>query len=240
MISNFSEQDNVFAAEINGKAISVSIRKSLRARNIAIKINVRGKAELVLPKNISFDRARPFLIKKLPWLAKNLASMERNNNFQKTKIPIFGKDYLIKHVISEEKPKLEHGEDFIEIKGSTEQVYPSLVKYLKNLLLNEIKELVEYNSEKYRLKYTNIRLGKGVSSWGSCSRDNRLSFNWRLVFAPYNVLQYLVAHEMAHIKEKNHSAKFWKLVNTIYPESDIARKWLKKEGRSLYHILSNH
>ena len=69
--------------------------------------------------------------------------------------------------------------------------------------------------------------------WGSCSKQRNLSFNWRLVMAPLPVIDYVVAHELAHLVEMNHSRKFWALVEQIYPGYSLHRAWLKENGRLL-------
>ncbi|BDU60396.1 hypothetical protein FLA4_08060 [Candidatus Rickettsia kotlanii] len=78
---------------------------------------------------------------------------------------------------------------------------------------------------------------ENVSLWGSrCSKGN-LVFNWRVVLAPFEVVKYLVAHEVAHLKEMNYSKNFWELVEDIYPEYQPAKLWLKRNGKNLYSYL---
>ena len=110
----------------------------------------------------------------------------------------------------------------------------SIEVFLKKILLSEIKTIVENFAKKYNLTYSNIRIMENVTRWGSCSSKGNLAFNWQIVFAPAEVLKYLVAHEMAHLKEMNHSKNFWQLVEDIYPEYPPAKLWLKRNGRNLY------
>ncbi|MBP9792171.1 MAG: M48 family metallopeptidase [Rickettsiales bacterium] len=237
MIFEVSEES--FKIFVDDKHIIINIRTSSRARNISLKINITGQAELVLPSKVSFNRARPFLIEKLPWLVTHLAAIETNSNQGQSEIPIFGVMHKIKYVISK-KRYVQQFDEIIEVGSYPEFKEITLIRYLKKILLEEITKLVKVNSFVHNLSYKSIRLSRGVSTWGSCSRDGKLSFNWRLVFASRNVLEYLVAHEMAHLKERNHGPGFWRLANIIYPESYMARQWLKKEGRFLYGILQNH
>jgi predicted metal-dependent hydrolase len=235
----FEVSQESFKVEIDDKHIIINIRNSSRARNISLKINIKGQAELVLPRKVSFNRAHPFLIEKLPWLVKHLAVIEKNSNPVQSEVPIFGVIHKIQYVVSS-KRYIKHFDETIEVGSYPEFKEITLIRYLKKILLEEIVNLVKANALIYNLSYKSIRLSRGVSTWGSCSRDGKLSFNWRLVFASKNVLEYLVAHEMAHLKERNHGPGFWRLVNKIYPESYVARQWLKKEGRIFYQILHNH
>lgn len=235
----FEVSQESFKIALDDKHIIVNIRNSSRARNISLKINIKGQAELVLPKKVSFSRAQPFLIEKLPWLVKHLAVIEKNSKPAQSEVPIFGVMHKIQYVVSN-KRYVKHFDANIEVGSYPEFNEITLIRYLKKILLEEIINLVKANSLIHNLSYKNIRLSRGVSTWGSCSRDGKLSFNWRLVFASKNVLEYLVAHEMAHLKERNHGPGFWRLVNRIYPESYMARQWLKKEGRFLYGILTDN
>jgi predicted metal-dependent hydrolase len=81
---------------------------------------------------------------------------------------------------------------------------------------------------------TRITVRDTRSRWGSCTAQGALNFSWRLILAPPVVLDYLVAHEMAHLREMNHSARFWSLVGSICPNVDEAERWLKRNGASLH------
>jgi predicted metal-dependent hydrolase len=78
-----------------------------------------------------------------------------------------------------------------------------------------------------------VRISAARSRWGSCSADNRLAFSWRLMMAPPSVIDYVVVHELAHIREKNHSPRFWSLVGTICPDYKDQRRWLRSAGAGL-------
>ncbi len=83
------------------------------------------------------------------------------------------------------------------------------------------------------VKPTRIAVRDTSSRWGSCSSARSLSFSWRLIFAPDYVRDYVVAHEVAHLREMNHGARFWAHVETLTPHMRRARKWLRENGRTL-------
>ncbi len=83
------------------------------------------------------------------------------------------------------------------------------------------------------VSYGNITIRDQKTRWGSCSSKGNLSFNWRLILAPPNVLDYVVVHELCHRKEMNHSPKFWALVESVMPDYKQYRKWLKENGNKL-------
>lgn len=236
----FQDSEKYIELEALGKKILVQIKKSPRARNVSIKINVKGQAELVVPRWVSINRAKSFLVEKSSWLIKRMFEAEKHIHTDKASIPIFGVMHSIQQIHSDKRAVELKDDNIIEIQGPAELQDITLVRYLRDLLLKNLEEIAERQSAAVGLKYKAIRLIKGISRWGSCAPDGTLSFNWRLVFAPKNVVEYLVAHELAHVREKNHGIKFWRLVDQIYAENVPAKKWLKQEGRALHRILEEH
>jgi predicted metal-dependent hydrolase len=96
-----------------------------------------------------------------------------------------------------------------------------------------ISQQVEDFSAQMKASYTSLTFSDTKSQWGSCTHDNKLQFSWRLVMTPITVLNYVVIHELAHTTEKNHSRKFWELVNKYCPSYNRQRKWLKEHGNTL-------
>jgi predicted metal-dependent hydrolase len=96
-----------------------------------------------------------------------------------------------------------------------------------------ISERVAYHAKKNKFAYRKIRISSARTRWGSCSTNGTLSFTWRLVLAPSEVIDYVVVHELAHTQIKNHSPKFWRRVVEIMPEFKRYITWLKKNGRFL-------
>ncbi len=96
-----------------------------------------------------------------------------------------------------------------------------------------ITERVKLYTDAFNLKYGRIKIADTKSQWGSCSRTGNLSFSWKLVMHPTRIIDYVVAHELAHLKEMNHSKNFWKQVEKMYPEYKESRTWLKSRGQEI-------
>lgn len=109
----------------------------------------------------------------------------------------------------------------------------SLPKFLKSHLLSYISEKVETFSELIGVSYTSIQLKNTRSRWGSCAQDGKLSFQWKLVFAPRSILDYVIAHEVSHLKHFDHSPAFWAQVEVLDPDFQAHRQWLKEKGKTL-------
>jgi hypothetical protein len=185
-----------------------------------------------------------FLVKKEAWIRSKLLSITEpcnntgDNNKLHSKLPILGTSYNIKYVNCEKEFYVKQDQDII-IVNSPQYLYSKVLgQYLKQCALKEIKNLVRYIAKNFNLKaYSKVSVREVTSKWGSCSSSGNLSFNWRLIFAPQAVFYYVVAHEMSHLKEMNHSTKFWSIVRKIDPNYQASIVWLRKYGASLYQYL---
>jgi hypothetical protein len=101
------------------------------------------------------------------------------------------------------------------------------VSWYKKKAREYINQRVDFYSREIRLSPRKIKITSAEKRWGSCSADDNLSFSFRLIMAPPDIIDYVIVHELMHIKEKNHSAAFWKLIEAVMPEYKIHRRWLK-------------
>lgn len=113
------------------------------------------------------------------------------------------------------------------------RVQKELVAWYQKMAAFEIKKHVKAYAKIMRVEFGEIYFSDTKSKWGSCSHDNRLQFNWRLIMAPTIVLRYVVIHELAHTMEKNHSQAFWRIVARYNPSYRQQVKWLKEHGETL-------
>ena len=217
-----------------GNDIKVPVRYSNRAKHIAIKINHKG-AELVLP-NKNLNAGYRFLLQKESWIRQKLQYSIKLEPIDTSTIVLFGKIYSLEFV-NANYDQMEINDDIIIIHSSLSQHKEVLTKFLKEILLSKIMELADFFKNKYNLYFTKIKIMNNKAKWGSCSNKGILSFNWRLIFAPLEILEYLVAHEISHILEMNHSKNFWNLVEKLYPNYQSARLWLKENGNNLPNML---
>ena len=107
------------------------------------------------------------------------------------------------------------------------------IDWYKNEALNKIRERLSLYCGMSVFKYSKFNITDAKKRWGSCSAKGSLNFNWRLIMAPLHVIDYVVAHELTHLEEKNHSANFWGKLKTIFPDYIRARQWLRKNGHLL-------
>jgi len=113
----------------------------------------------------------------------------------------------------------------------------ALIDWMKNKAAEEVKKMVDNYAQKYNLYPRFVRIKTQKSRWGSCGIHNDINLNWLLILAPEKVMEYVVIHELCHIKERNHSANFWNLVEKHCPDYKKHRLWLKQNGRSIMQGL---
>lgn len=120
---------------------------------------------------------------------------------------------------------------------NSELIRLALTNWMKKQALKDVQSFVELHVEKYNLYPRNIKIKTQKSRWGSCGIHNDININWLLVLAPLEVMEYVVVHELCHIKERNHSTKFWQLVEAHLPDYKEHRQWLKHNGSCLMQGL---
>ena len=109
----------------------------------------------------------------------------------------------------------------------------TFTRWYKEQAYEVITEHVKQYAQQYNFMPKQVKINSAKTRWGSCSPNGTLNFTWRLVMAPLDVIDYVVVHELAHLRVKDHSRKFWSLVESIYPEYRKQRKWLKENGEKL-------
>ncbi|MFK7968335.1 MAG: M48 family metallopeptidase [Rickettsiaceae bacterium] len=219
-----------------GDHINVLVRYSCKAKRIFIKIQHKN-VELVLP-NKNLHAGYKFLLEKEFWIRRKLRNSKITDHVgvdSKT-ISLLGKQYLLLKVDSI-RNNVQIKENIIYIESLLSAHNKTLIKFLQNKLLLEITNIASLLGKKHNFKFSEIKIINSKNKWGSCSSKLVLSFNWRLVFAPLEILNYVIIHEMCHLIEMNHSKSFWNLVANLCPEYKSAKLWLKENGFRLHQYL---
>lgn len=164
------------------------------------------------------------------WLQKN---KDRINQVSRQKLSI-GDSVSIAGVEHQMLLKTEYSSKstYIIYVTSESQIYPTLRKLCKAYLVERTNQLAGL----HQLKLNNIIIKDQSTRWGSCSTKGNINLNWRLALAPLFVSDYVIAHELAHLTEMNHSSRFWELVKKYLPNYQAGRKWLKEKGHTLHQI----
>jgi predicted metal-dependent hydrolase len=223
---------------INHQTITYTLRRSFKARSVRLEVRQQTGLAVIVPRSYPISRVPEILRSKARWISRNLA---RFNQFELLPIrkklgsgdtiPYLGRDLEL-------VPQENHHGDNVVLEEAKLAVSPEL---FNNGLLGPALEQW-YRVEAARLineRTTNLGSQMGIiykrlvirgqkTRWGSCSHKKNLSFNWKLIMAPEPVIDYVIIHELIHLKEMNHSKKFWELVARNCPGWREHKKWLKQ------------
>lgn len=226
---------------LDDQEISVRLRPNPRARRYTLNLGVAGADPvLTIPAGGNIYDARAFLNRNREWLATRLSLRPVARPFRPGRIvPIRDVKHRISHRPDERGTVwVEDGHRFplLAVAGDRAFLERRVQDWLKREARADLETAVFHYAEAIRVRPTAIRLRDPKGRWGSCSSRGTLSFSWRLIFAPPMVLDYLAAHEVAHLREMNHSLSFWRLVHRICPDTEEAEAWLKAHGATLHAI----
>jgi hypothetical protein len=226
------------ALRVGEREVPLRVRLSARARRIALRIDAAEAAvELVLPRRVPLAVGLDFLAARHGWVAARLAHVPEHVAFvPDAEIPIFGIPHRIRHVGIRGVPggrivSIAEGE--IRVVGAPPHVARRVRDHLVALARQEVSRRARALAQRIGKRIERISVRDTRSRWGSCSASGCLAFSWRLVLAPEAVLDYVVAHEVAHLVEMNHGARFWRLVEELAPGAAQQRAWLKRHRTRL-------
>ncbi|MAW58361.1 MAG: hypothetical protein CL564_01890 [Alphaproteobacteria bacterium] len=220
---------------------NISIKRTNRLKTVSLKVK-NQEVVLSVPKFVTDSEIDNIIERKINWIRNKLA-IEKTNSFNikrkyenGEKFLYFGSEYSlkIKHSNSD-NVYLDNNIMIVEVKNNSKAVH------IRNILNNwYIAE-----SKKYLIKTTNyyevligvsvnkLIFGKYKSKWGSCNSKKTISYDWRIIMAPLEVIHYLIIHELCHIKHLNHSNDFWKTVEKYMANYKLQKKWLKTNSSKL-------
>ena len=222
---------------LEGRPIDIAVRRSARANNIALRIDPAKYApELVLPARVGEAEGLDFVRSRARWLLDRLAALPPHIPFRDGAIlPLRDRPHLIVHDPAGRRGvSLEDGR--IVVSGRAEHLSRRLHDWLRRVARTVIAPEVRDKAQALGREPGKITIRNQRSRWGSCARSGNLSFNWRLILAPDRILDYVVAHEVAHLAVPNHSAAFWRTVDRLSPHADTGRRWLRQNGDRLFRF----
>jgi predicted metal-dependent hydrolase len=211
----------------------IPVRPSMRARRMALRVDHKtGDVVLVWPRRGSETAARRFVTQHRDWIENQRKEIKPQQVFAAgQKIFIFGVECEITPATGRGVTRIEDNK--ILVHGRAEHLPRRVKDFLKAEALRILKRLSDEKAAILDLKPVPIRVIDPKTRWGSCSADGRLMYSWRLILAPPEVLDYVVAHEVAHRIHMNHGRSFWKLCASLTKNAALSRRWLRNEGRGL-------
>ena len=228
---------------IDDRHVAVTMRLNPRARRLIVKVHPStGEISITASSQRSLAHALDFARKETDWIAKRLADVPKPVSFGiGAEIPFRGEMHVVKEGEGGPAPvwiAREQGVAVIHIAGRSEHAPRRLLDFLKREARKALDARVQDYSNRIGVKSKRITIRDTTSRWGSCSSTRALSFSWRLILAPAFVLDYVVAHEVAHLRHMNHGAQFWKLAREFVGDVDAPQAWLGENGYLLHRYAS--
>ncbi|TYR31488.1 M48 family metallopeptidase [Mesorhizobium microcysteis] len=223
------------------RELPLRIVENDRAKRLTLRIDAGGKGlRITIPPGLARGEVERFLDRHQGWLETKLAKVpDRPQVRPGIRLPLRGVPHLIVHEPGRRGTVTqgeEEGVPALLVHGERRHLPRRLADFLKREAKRDIDALVAKHTASVGRPAKAIRFKDTSSRWGSCTADGSLSFSWRIMMAPPTVIDYLVAHEVAHLREMNHGPKFWALCRELCPRTEEARAWLKRNGNALQAI----
>ena len=229
---------------VNGQTITYAVKRSLRAKRVRLEVRPQTGLTVVVPRSYNIGQLTGLLKSKERWISRNLARFSHFQSLPAKKelrsgdtVPYLGRDLKL---VKRENHDVACS---VMLDGNKLAVSPGLFKNgilelaLEQWYRTEATKLINERADKLSSQlgtsYKRIVIRGQKTRWGSCSRKKNLSFNWKLIMAPQPVLDYVIIHELVHLKEMNHSKRFWELVAQYCPGWREHKKWLKQHEADL-------
>lgn len=221
------------AIEIGDPAIEIRLRRSARARRMVLRVAQTGRGPtLTLPPGVPIAQARAFLSDQEGWLRRHLAARPRGARVGDGSVLPFGDGTLTIRMHAGRSTRRIG--DTLLVPGPTEQQPARVAAWLREEARAACAAGVGRHTARLGVPAGRITLRDPRSRWGSCTASGDLMFSWRLIMAPAAVLDYVAAHEVAHLVEMNHSPRFWAVVRRLCPDDRGPRDWLRQNGATLH------
>ncbi len=219
----------------------IKIDQLIRSSRRTFSLEITAEARLVVrvPRRARMAEIEDVLFKKSSWILSKQELIQKKRAEMKPKEFVdgesflyLGRSYKLKRV---EEPSVFRVEDgFFLSRDYFDSAKRIFTQWYQARALEKITERVEWHAGLAGLSYQSIKLSNAVKRWGSCSTQGRLCFSWRLIMAPLSAIDYVVVHELAHLKEQNHSRAFWRRVAEMLPSYKQDLVWLE----SYQHLLN--
>ena len=222
---------------IDGRPVAVTIRLNPRATRLIVKVHPStGEVSVVAPSRRSLDSAMDFARSESSWIARRLAHVPEPVDLEPgALIPFRGEPHVVHASARGPAPVwIDRAARLIRVSGHSEHAPRRLLDFLKREAKRVLEARVLEFSGRIGAQPKRITVRDTASRWGSCSSTRAISFSWRLILAPSFVLDYVVAHEVAHLRHMNHGTRFWNLVGELIDDVEKPQAWLSENGPLLH------
>ena len=227
-------------------AITYAITYSSRRKHVAIAVTPNKRVEVLAPSHLDQAAIQDLVRRKASWVKEQLEWFDQINNLTASREYVngetflyLGRQYRLKIIYDGKKALAKLKGKYFEVtlpehtrdEKKREAVKRALWRWYRSHAEEKIGELVQSYSKRLHIETPGFKVKYQAKRWGSCSKDNGLNINLRVIMAPMSQIEYVVAHELCHQKYKDHSAEFWQLLRLVMPDYEIRKDNLKRDGR---------
>lgn len=232
---------NVHFLDTPHGGFSYVLERRPRRRTLGLQVKADGQVLVAVPPLLPHLLVKRFLRDKSGWVHRKLADVARHKHHIATRgyaqgdaVRYLGRDYRL-HFAARSRLDDAAGELYLGMRGepNRDAVIAALTRWYKQQARLVLGGRTAMLAEELGRKPALVGIKSYRSRWGSCHSDGRIYFNWRLIMAPVDVIDYVVAHELCHLLHHDHSAAFWSAVERLYPGYREQRRWLRQQGRLL-------
>jgi predicted metal-dependent hydrolase len=206
--------------------IEILFRKNPRARRYILRINAAGVPSVTIPRGGGLEEARKFAQRHVAWLEGRLKKLQERTATQSDELSVLFKGEPLA-LITVSDTQVAFGAHSLRVAAGRADLRARLKDKLWRLAKLELPPRVAELAAQHGLSVNRVSVRDQRSRWGSCSVRKQVSLNWRLIQVPDLVRDYIIVHELMHLREMNHSARFWKWVHEAFPQTPEAERWLK-------------
>ena len=209
-----------------------TVRRSDRARRVRVTVHPEGEIEVVLPRRARDREAAAAVAELRPWIEKRLAEaaeLKARLAARGATVPFLGG--ALDLVVEPGRTRAHRRGDALLVPGGDAR--PAIERWYRRTARAEVGPRLDEAAHALGVSYESLRIGNQRTRWGSCSTSGAMSFNWRLLLAPEEVLDYVVWHEACHLRHMDHSPRFWSLLERHRPGYREPKAWLRRHGHTL-------
>lgn len=223
---------------VNGCPIPMALIRHPRARRYVLRLRSDGSVRVTIPRRGTVVEAIRFAERNKAWLERQLQRLAARPVRPKewligTEILLRGELVKLEAGVNGEGNVIRFGSEAVNVAQPEADLRPTVERHLWRLAARELPPRVLEYAAKHQRPVRRVTIRNQKSRWGSCSRRGTVSLNWRLIQAPTFVQDYLILHELSHLKEMNHSVRFWREVERVCPGYRTAEQWLKQHAALL-------
>ena len=216
---------------ISGRNVPVTIARHRIARRYVVRVSPDGGVRLTVPRGASIAGGLSFATRQSSWIERQLVRVRLRDAAWRTGTEVLFRGEKTALIVTDREASL--GSETIPLPAATANVRTEVEAHLRALATRELPPRCLELASQHGIRVTRVAVRNQRSRWGACSSSRTITLNWRLVQMPPSVSDYILFHELMHVRQPNHSRKFWREVASVCSYWREAEKWLRKHGREI-------